>query len=209
MFLIHHGVTDWHRDGKLLGRRDVPMNDAGRAQADRIANWLDGVGIAEVIASPLQRAVQTAEIIGKHVGIDLARDHRLIDLHLGQWEGKNPQEVLESDAYQQFLANPMSSSAPAGESFHEVKTRAVAAVEQALEDNPAGSAVAVVTHSRVIRVLLTHYMAAPPATYHCLRIHPGTVSVLAFSHDSQRPRVLALNWAASLSELLGRTEQPV
>ena len=34
VLLIHHGVTDWHRDGKLLGRRDVPMNADGHKQAE-------------------------------------------------------------------------------------------------------------------------------------------------------------------------------
>lgn len=209
MFLIHHGVTDWHRDGKLLGRRDVPMNADGRAQAERIAGWLADMSIAEVISSPLQRALQTAELVGKRFDIELARDPRLTDVHLGQWEGKPAAEALASEAYQELLANPLSAAAPGGESFHEVKTRAAAAIEQALEDNPAGAGIAVITHARVIRVLLAHYMGAPPATVHRLRVHPGTVSVLGFSHESHRPRILAVNWAGGLGELLALPEQPL
>jgi broad specificity phosphatase PhoE len=209
VFLIHPGATNWHRDGLLLGRRDIAMNDHGRAQAERVAEWLKDTRIAEVIASPLQRAVQTAATIGKRFGIDVARDQRLIDFHIGQWEGKPPAEVLASEEYQQFAANPMAVRVPGGETLHEVKNRAVSAVEQALEDNPAGATIAIVTHARVIRVLLTHYMSAPPSTYHCLRIHPGSISVLAFSHESHRPRIIAVNWSGDLPDILAQPEQPV
>lgn len=209
VFLIHHGTTDWHRDGKLLGRRDIPLNEEGQAQAQRMAEALDGVRIAEVISSPLQRALQTAELIGKRFDIELARDNRLIDFHLGLWEGKSPDAVMDSPAYQQFLADPVAASMPEGESFQEVKRRAVAAVEQALEDNPSGAAIAIITHARVIRVLLTHYMAAPPATYHRLQLNPASLSVLLFSHDSTMPHVLAVNWTGPLDSLLTLNEQPV
>jgi broad specificity phosphatase PhoE len=209
VFLIHPGATNWHRDGLLLGRRDIPMNDQGRAQAERVAEWLADAGVAEVISSPLQRSLQTATIIGKRFGIDVARDHRLIDFHIGQWEGKPPAEVMASEAYEQFFTNPLATRIPGGETFQEVKNRAVAAVEQTLEDNPAGATIAIVTHARVIRVLLTHYMSAPPSTYHFLRIHPGSISVLAFSYESQRPRVIAINWAGDLRDILSQPEQPV
>jgi broad specificity phosphatase PhoE len=209
VFLVHPGTTNWHRDGLLLGRRDIPMNDHGKVQAERVAGWLAGTGLAEVISSPLQRALQTATIIGKPFGIDVARDHRLIDFNIGLWEGKPAAEVMASDEYGQFAANPLTVRVPGGESLHEVKTRAVSAVEQTLEDNPAGATIALVTHARVIRVLLTHYMGAPPSTYHCLRIHPGSISVLAFSHESQRPRVLAINWSGELRDVMAEPEQPV
>ncbi|GAB4511237.1 MAG: histidine phosphatase family protein [Haliangiales bacterium] len=209
VLLIHHGVTDWHRDGKLLGRRDVPMNADGHRQAEAVASWLGGVEVAEVISSPLQRAIKTAEIVGKKVGIEFARDPRLTDLKLGAWEGQASSEVMKSAEYAQFVANPMSFSPPGGEALHEIRGRAVAAVEQALEDNPAGAAVVVVTHARVIRVLLAHYMAAPPAGYHRLRVHPGSVSILSFSHDSHNPQLVALNWLQPLSALLGEGESPV
>jgi broad specificity phosphatase PhoE len=209
VFLIHPGATNWHRDGLLLGRRDIVMNEQGKAQAERVAGWLADTRIAEVIASPLQRAVQTAAAIGNRFGIDVARDHRFIDFHIGQWEGKPPAEVMASDEYQEFAANPMDTRVPGGETLHEVKKRAVAAVEQVLEDNPSGSTIAIVTHARVIRVLLTHYMGAPPGAYHCLRIYPGTISVLAFSYESHRPRIVAVNWSANLPDILVEPEQPV
>ena len=209
VFLIHHGTTDWHRDSKLLGRRDIPLNEEGVAQAERLAEALDGIRIAEVISSPLQRALHTAEIIGKRFDIETARDNRIIDFKLGDWEGQSPGSILDTEEYRQFLANPLSTSMPQGESYQEVKRRAVGAVEQSIEDNPSGAAIAIITHARVVRVLLTHYMGAPPATYHRLQVNPGTISVLSFSHDSHLPHVRAVNWTGNLAAMLALSEQPV
>lgn len=209
VFLIHHGTTDWHRDGKLLGRRDIPLNEEGLAQAQRLAETLDGIRLAEVISSPLQRALHTAELIGKRFDMETARDNRLIDFKLGAWEGQSPDAVVDTEEYRQFLANPLATSMPQGESFQEVKRRAVGAVEQSIEDNPSGAAIAIITHARVVRVLLTHYLGAPPATYHRIQISPGSISVLSFSHDSNLPHVRAVNWTGNLSALLALSEQPV
>ncbi|WP_045119137.1 histidine phosphatase family protein [Haliangium ochraceum] len=203
VLLIYPGPTDWHQGGKLLGRADIALNATGREHAERLAGWLEGLGIGEILSSPLVRALDTAKTIGNRLGIEIARDHRLIELDLGRWQSKTMAEVMASDEYAAFLEDPLRVEAPGGETFQQVKQRASAALEQALEDNPAGATIAVVTHARVIRVLLAHYLGAPPATYHRLRLQPGSVSVLAFTHDSHRPWVLATGWMGpSLSQLL-------
>lgn len=198
VFLVRHGITDWHREGKLLGQRDIALNEEGLAQAEHAAEGVAGLQIAEVLSSPLLRALQTAEIIGKRTGIEIARDPRLVDFRVGKWEGMTYQQISASDEYQRFLADPFSERIPGGESLQEVRRRAVSAIEQALEDNPTGEHICVVTHAGVIRVLLTHYIGSPPANYHRIRVSPGSVSVLSFAGDGQPPRVLAINWCREL-----------
>jgi broad specificity phosphatase PhoE len=200
VFLIRHGDTDWHEQGKLLGRRDRPLSEHGRAQSERILAALEGVDIREVIASPLQRALQTAEIIGKHYQMDIARDSRLTDMHLGTWEGKTRAELADTPEYQQFLSSPHGASVPGGENLEQVRRRAVAGIEQVLEDSATGDTVVVVTHSTIIRTLLVHYLSAPPATFHRLRISAGSASILSFSHD-EVARILAVNWCPAIGDL--------
>jgi broad specificity phosphatase PhoE len=200
VFLIRHGDTDWHEQGKLLGRRDRPLSDRGRAQSERMLAALEGMDIREVIASPLQRALQTAEAIGKRWQMDIARDSRLTDMHMGAWEGKTRAELADAPEYQQFLSAPHGAPIPGGENLDQVRRRAVAGIEQVLEDSATGDTVAVVTHSTIIRALLVHYMSAPPATFHRLRINPGSVSVLSFSHD-QVARILAVNWCTAIGDV--------
>jgi broad specificity phosphatase PhoE len=203
VFLIRHGVTAWHDEKKLLGKqRDLPLSDAGRAQAERAAALLAGIGIGEVLSSPLQRAVQTARIIGARFHIEVARDPRLTDFDVGEWSGRSLEDIARSPEYAAFLADPHAEHIPGGESLDEVRRRAVGAIEQALEDNPSGDAIAVITHAGVIRVLLAHYLGSPVSNYHRLSVRSGSASVLSFTTDSELPRVTAVNCVSDLARLL-------
>jgi broad specificity phosphatase PhoE len=200
VFLIRHGDTDWHEQGRFLGRRDRPLSERGQAQSERILTALEGINIREVIASPLQRALQTAEVIGKRYQMDIARDSRLTDMHMGAWEGKTQAELADTPEYQQFLSAPHGAPVPGGENLEQVRRRAVAGIEQVLADSATGDTVAVVTHSTIIRTLLVHYMSAPPATFHRLCISPGSASILSFAHD-EVARILAVNWCPAIGDL--------
>jgi broad specificity phosphatase PhoE len=202
VFLIRHGVTPWHAEKRVLGQRDVPLSPAGVEQAEATAAALASVKLGEVLSSPLQRAIQTAEIIGRAAGIEVARDPRLIDFKLGRWTGMSYDEVAATEDYQEFIRHPEAMSIPGGESLDEIKRRSVAAVEQALSDCPSGDAVAIVTHAGIIRVLLVHYMGSPPANYHRIRVSPGSISILSFADGRELPRVLAMNLTASLDRVL-------
>ncbi len=203
VFLVRHGVTDWHDQGKVLGQRDIPLNATGTAQAEAVAEALSKVKIADVISSPLVRAVQTAELIGQRFGIQVARDPRFNDFRVGKWEGMKYEDISASPEYQRFLADPMSERIPGGgESMADIRKRAVGGVEQSIEDCPSGDGMVIVTHAGLIRVLLTHYAGSNPANYHRIRVSPASVSVLSFSDDRQLPRILAMNWRASLTDVL-------
>ena len=202
VFLVRHGVTAWHEENRVLGQRDIPLSPAGVAQSEQVGATLGGVKLWEVLSSPLQRAIQTAEIIGRAAGIEVARDPRLIDMQAGKWTGMTYDEVAASEEYQKFIRQPESERIPGGESLDEVRRRAVSAVDQALRDSPSGDALAIVTHAGIIRVLLTHYMGSPPANYHRVRVSPGSITILSFADDRELPRVLAVNLTASLKDIL-------
>jgi len=203
VFLVRHGVTEWHRERRVLGQRDIPLNDDGLAQSEAVASALAPLKIAEVIASPLVRAVQTAELIGEQVNIQVARDPRFIDFRVGRWEGMTYDDVAASPQYQRFLVDPMSESIPGGESMADIRRRSVSGLDQALEDSPSGDGIVIVTHAGIIRVLLTYYAGSSPANYHRIRVSPGSVSVLSFTDDKQLPRILGINWRSKLGTLLG------
>jgi len=202
VFLVRHGLTGWHAEKKLLGQRDVPLSDEGLAHAERAARAMAGLSLGEIISSPLQRAVQTANIIGEQFGIEVARDPRLTDFDVGGWAGMAVEDIAQTAEYKAFVENPTAERIPGGENLEEVRERAVAAIEQALEDNPSGAAIAVVTHAGVIRVLLAHYLGSPPANYHRISVNPGSVSVLSFADDRELPRVIAVNCVADLVTVL-------
>lgn len=202
VFLVRHGVTEWNAQRRILGQRDIPLSDEGTDQSRACAAALEGVPLGDVLSSPLVRAVQTAEIIGRQFDIEVARDPRLADFRVGKWEGMSYDDVEASEAYQQFLANPSSTKIPGGESMSDIRRRAVGALEQALEDTPAGEGIAVVTHAGIIRVLLAHFTGTEIANYHRFRVSPGSITVLSFADDREMPRILAVNWTGALAEVL-------
>src|SRR5262249_56736616 len=64
LVLVRHGETDWSRAGKHTGRTDVPLNEAGQANARALAGSLAGRRFALVLTSPLSRAIETCRLAG-------------------------------------------------------------------------------------------------------------------------------------------------
>jgi broad specificity phosphatase PhoE len=193
IFLVRHGETDWRRDGRLAGTRDIGLNADGINQTQAIVRMLEGLDVVEVLSSPLRRAAQTAEILAGAFDLEIARDPRLSDMKMGRWEGLTYAELAADPDYRRFVSDPISERTPGGERIAEVRDRAVASIEQALGDYPGGDNVVVVTHAGVIRTLLVHYLGATLANFHRLRVSPGSVSVLRFASDRELPRLLAVN----------------
>jgi phosphoserine phosphatase len=202
VFVVRHGVTDWHRDRKVIGQRDVPLNAEGLAQARAVASALADCGVAEIVSSPLLRAVQTAEILGDKLGMAITRDPRLAEFRVGKWESMTYDEVTKTAEFQRFNANPLQEKLPGGEDLGEIRDRAVGAIDQALRDAPAGESLAVVTHAGIARIILAHYLGCDLARYHHLQLAPGSISALSFLDDRNPPRLRTLGWRASLKDLL-------
>ncbi len=202
VFLIRHGVTDWNRDRRLMGSREVPLSSDGVLQSKAAALALSQIPVGEIISSPALRAVQTAEIIGNLFHADITRDPRLGDLKLGKWEGMTYDEAAQTPEYKRLQTNLLRERLPGGEDLTQVRDRATAAVEQALRDAPAGESLVIVSHASILRIVLAHYLGTNLAHFHRFRILPGSVSVLSFRDDRDPPRVLAVGWRAGLTEVL-------
>ena len=100
--LIRHGITDWNLDKRIQGRIDQPLGDLGRRQLSSLrvpTEFLDD----HWYCSPLQRARETAAILGLH---DCHIEPALIEMDWGDWEGevlKPLRKKLGDDAYQTEL----------------------------------------------------------------------------------------------------------
>jgi broad specificity phosphatase PhoE len=193
LFLVRNADTDFSRDHRVAGRREIGLSAAGRAQAAALATQLTDVGLSEIMSSPLPRAVETAELLAAPLGLGVVRDPRLVDFAAGQWEGRSHAEVGASPEYQRFLVNPVDESIPGGERLIDVRDRIVAAVSQALADNELGANILIVSHAGPLRVLLAHYLGMNLVHYHRLRLSPASLSVLRFDSEAGVPRVLTMN----------------
>ncbi len=94
LILVRHGQTEWNLQGRYQGRADPPICPVGFVTAQRAAAALHGRGAALLLASPLQRARQTAAVIARTVGgLQSVVDERLTEIDFGQWQGLTQAQV--------------------------------------------------------------------------------------------------------------------
>ena len=146
--LIRHGQTDWNLEERLQGATDVPLNDAGRDQARAVARHLHAEALTwdVVVSSPLDRAVETARIIGDALGLELAATYaELIERGFGPHEGTSF-AGLEPHERETILAD--------GETADAVARRGLAALRRIRDEHP-GRNVLVVAHGSLIRLTVS------------------------------------------------------
>ncbi len=182
LYYVRHGETDWNVEGRLQGWHDPALNTVGRRQAAVCADILrdliacDGRSPADYayVASPLQRARQTAEIMRAALELaphDYRVDARLREIGFGEWEGLTLREV-RARAPQTLAARERDKwkfVPPGGESYAQVALR-MRDWYEALE----GDTVAV-AHGGTARALIAVLGVAPPAQAPAIEIGQGIV----------------------------------
>ena len=165
--LIRHGETDWNAEDRYQGQLDPPLNRRGIAQARRLAEELKGAGLQALYSSPLQRALQTAEIISQALDIPLHTDPRLKEIRQGEWEGLLRSEIAARypELFRRWLEEPWAATPPGGESLAQVRERVIAAVSE-IASRHRGEKVGVVTHLIPIYIIKAHYQGL---TFEALR----------------------------------------
>jgi len=174
LVLIRHGETDWNAAGRLQGRTDVPLNDVGRAQARQAGAALAGGGWDLLVSSPLQRAVETATLIGAAAGLELALTlPGLLERNYGRSEGE----------YLNGLSEPeMTRIFGVAEAEDAVAERGAAALRRLVDEHP-GRRIIAVAHGTLIRLTMSALLGrqhprvpnaqAVPVDLELLRQHPA------------------------------------
>ena len=95
LILLRHGETEWNRERRMQGHRDIPLNAAGVAQAALAAPTVAALQPEVIVSSDLQRALATAQAVADRAGLPVQVDPRLRETSLGLWEGLTRAEVME------------------------------------------------------------------------------------------------------------------
>jgi broad specificity phosphatase PhoE len=196
LILVRHGQSTYNVENRLPGQvPGVVLTDEGRRQALRVAVALAELPLSAVIASPLERAKETAEIIARGRELVVRTDVRLMDTNIGPWAGQKIADLHKSDPrWKQYVEHP--NEPPEGiESFAQVQQRAVAAVRDLLSDGDLGDYLVLVTHADVVKLILAHYNGMSSDCARFVSIANASISALAFGETPQ-PHVLAVNWTA-------------
>lgn len=148
---LRHGVTDWNRQGRFQGRTDIPLNDEGISQAHEAAGRLRNLQLDQVVASPLLRAVKTAEIVASLSAAPLAVDHDIIECDFGSLEGRSIAEAMQE--YGITAREQLATILPDdGEAWASVSARALRCVSQWLGRHPQAT-ILFVCHDAVMQAM--------------------------------------------------------
>lgn len=154
-YMLRHGETNLNREDRARGRAEAPLDALGQTQVEQSADWLKDHPVVAILASPVERARESAEILGRILNVPVAYDERLASFDLGDLAGQ-PTDSMKQ-VFDDAKQNPNEPVGGTGESWGEFTSRIQALLAEvlsaALEASPVNSPppVLLVTHDSVIR----------------------------------------------------------
>ena len=176
LWVVRHGATEWSLSGQHTSRTDLPLTEAGRAQARADADTLAGVGFSLVLSSPLRRARETCELCGFAGAAELTDDLREWDY--GEYEGLTTPAIRERDPGWLLWTD----GCPGGESPAQIGAR----VDRLLE-RVAGvdGDVLCFAHGHLLRVVAARWCELPVAAGQRFALATAGVGVLGHEHETR------------------------
>lgn len=171
VLLTRHGHTDKSEPEQYLGQRiHASLTERGRRDAEALALRLEGISVDRIIASPLGRAIETAQILAAGLNSSVEVDERLTELDYGAWEGLTVQEIDTRFPGEraEYDANPAMSRVGGGETGIDVAARLSRFFDELLDwwrDQAGDRTCLLVGHSSLNRILLAVLLDVPLPDY--------------------------------------------
>jgi probable phosphoglycerate mutase len=180
LLLIRHGENDFVKTGKLPGQTSgIHLNERGQKQAQALGEALKAVPIKAIYSSPLERAMETAEPIATSHKLEIRQEAGLKDADVGTWQGKSIKTLRLTNAWKIVQHSPSRFHFPEGESFMDVQTRIVNALEGIVKrHNKPKDIIAVVFHADPIKLAVSHFLGLPLDHFQRLSCDTGSLTAL-------------------------------
>jgi probable phosphomutase (TIGR03848 family) len=190
ILMVRHGQTP--TTGKVLpGRaKGLHLADLGHEQAKIAALRIAELNIDAVYSSPLERAKETAAPISAACGLKTQIERGLFECDFGDWTGKQLKDLMKLPEWQTVQRAPSTFRFPNGESFTEMQTRMVNALDKLRKLHPGGTIVCV-SHADTIKAAVAHAMGTHIDLFQRIVISPASISAVTWHAGG--PIVLAVN----------------
>ena len=151
IFLLRHGETDWNKEGRMQGRKDVPLNETGRRQIEKSAEALKEMlsELEVMIASPLVRAHESAEIVAKKLSYakeNIAIEPLIMERSFG---------IVEGSIYTEIAEKYPDGNYPEAESVEQLIERASQAFQKIVSLYQDKKQILIVAHGAILYAMLT------------------------------------------------------
>ena len=179
IIFLRHGQAINNTERILAGRTPgIPLTEKGVDQAQKAAKFLEDMKISAIYSSPIQRAKNTAEIVGTHNSVDVRIDDRLIELDMGKFTGMPYEKIFSShgNVFMKFYKGELEIAHNGVETFADVKKRVLSLVDHVLENHPNENVV-LVTHMDPIKAMLSTVMSLSPENLYELIIANASLNI--------------------------------
>ena len=207
LLLVRHGETDWNKESRFQGIRDIPLNDNGRSQGQKVRTFLQDIPIDFAVSSSMLRPKETAEIIlEQHPGVELETIPELIEICHGLWEGMLESEIEAeyAELLQQWKDKPETVQMPEGENLQQVWDRGVAAwnkIAEKYSNTDIPQTGLVVAHDAINKVIVCYLLGLKPDNFWNIKQGNCAVSVIDYPQGAAgKPVLQAINITTHLSE---------
>ena len=193
LVLIRHGITEWNKQGRYCGYRDVDLSSQGRLQAIKLRNRFKSVDFDKIYCSDRKRALQTRAIVFGRAVFTKVTDLR--EIRFGVFEGLKHEQIMEKYAqiYKKWLKDPYQEKIPEAESIQVFKKRILKVMKEIVERN-RGKTVAVVCHGGVIGIFVSSILKSRNF-WNCV---PSAASVTIAEHENRKFKIKKFNDKAHL-----------
>ncbi len=180
--LIRHGQTNWNVKSLYQGIKDIPLNDVGLNQANKLAKRLQSFSFNSLYSSPLSRAFKTAEAINQPHGLSVVIRENLKEISLGGWEGKDREAIKKSHpkSVGTFSKDVIDIRPPGGESFRDLQFRVQESFKEILHSHEDKDEIVIVTHGGVIKNIIADALKMKLEDRKLLLIDNASISTLIY-----------------------------
>jgi probable phosphoglycerate mutase len=191
VLLVRHGQTPT-TGATLPGRaRGLHLADSGRAQADAAAARIGQLTkVSAIYASPRERTRETAKPMAAALGLKVQIDRGLLECEFGDWTGAKLNDLRKLPEWNTVQRYPSGFRFPNGESFAEMQTRMVGALDKLVARHP-GETIVAVSHADPIKAAVAQALGTHLDLFQRIVISPCSISAIHYS--SGGPAVLATN----------------
>ena len=174
LILLRHGNTGF--GDRYIGSKDVPLSSAGAAGIVDLKSVFQGQEIDRIVASPLLRCRQSAELLFSERSFSCDDDLREIDF--GRWEGLNFSEIVKKDPdlVDNWAAGSFDFSFPQGECLGDFVNRVHNAGLRLAESSHKN--ILVIAHGGVIRALICYFLQLEASDYLLFQVEKGRYATL-------------------------------
>ncbi|MDE6092920.1 MAG: histidine phosphatase family protein [Ruminococcus sp.] len=152
IYSTRHGQTDFNKRDVVLGTTDIELNETGLAQAEQLAEKVAGLDVDIIIASPMQRAMKTAQLVAEKNKLEIITDIRVREWDYGEYEGK----PRFTEGFAENKKNFGVKMGKRGESLLQLAHRVYSALDDIIK-NYSDKNVLIVSHGGVCRVIETYF----------------------------------------------------